>query len=65
MSNERDEEQRSQSGDNEHKTHQVEPTSREATIEATEEPQNGERRQRLRKNNTVCNFYKKKLVDTA
>ena len=59
------EEERSQSDDNEHETHQVEPTSREATIATTEEPQNEERRQRLRKINTVCNFYKKKLVDTA
>ena len=59
------EEERSQSDDNEYETHQVEPTSREATIAATEEPQNEERRQRLRKSNTVCNFYIKKLVDTA
>ena len=54
------EEERSQSDDNEHETHQVEPTSREATIATTEEPQNEERRQRLRKVNTLCNFYKKK-----
>ena len=56
---ERAEEQRSQSNDNEHETHQLDPTSREATIATTEEPQNEERRQRLRKINTVCNFYKK------
>ena len=54
------EEERSQSDDNEHQTNQVEQTSRETTIEATEEPQNEEHRQRLRKINTVCNFYKKK-----
>ena len=36
--NKRAEEERSQSDDNEHKTHQVEPTSREATIATTEEP---------------------------
>ena len=63
--NERAEEERSQSGDNEHETHQVEPTSREAAIATTEEPHNEERRQRLRKINAVCNFYKKRLVDTA
>ena len=54
-------EERLQSDDNEHETHQVEPTSREATIATTEEPQNEERRQQLRKINTVCNFYKKSL----
>ena len=64
-SNERAEEVTSQSDNNEHETHQVEPTSKEATIAITEEPQNEERRQGLRKINTVCNFYKKKLVDTA
>ena len=63
--NECAEEERSQSDDNEHETHLVEPTSREATIAATEEPQNKESRQRLRKINTVCNFYKNKLVDTT
>ena len=63
--NERAEEERSQSDHNEHETHQVEPTSREATIATTEEPQNEERRQQLRKINTVYNFYKKRLVDTA
>ena len=63
--NERAEEQRSQSNDNEHKTHQLDPTSREATIATTEEPQNEQRRQPLRKINTVCNFYKKSLVDMA
>ena len=57
-------EERSKYDDNEHGTHQVEQTSREATIAATEETQNEERRKRLRKINTVCNFYKKKL-DTA
>ena len=61
MSNERAEEQRSQSNE----THQLDPTSREATIAATEEPQDEQRRQILRKINTVCNFYKKSLVDTA
>ena len=65
MTNERAEEERSQIDDNELETHQVEPTSREATIATTGEPQNEERRQRLRKINTVCNFYKKRLVDTA
>ena len=39
-------EERSQSDDNEHETHQVEPTSREATMTTTEEPQNEEHRQR-------------------
>ena len=58
--NERAEEQKSQSDDNEHETHQVEPTSREATIATTEEPQNEEHRQWLRKINTVCNFCQKK-----
>ena len=58
--NERAEEDRSQSDDNEHETHQVEPTCREAAIATTEEPQNEERRQRLRKINAVCNFCKKK-----
>ena len=58
--NERAEEERSQSDDNEHETHQVEPTSREAAIATTEAPQNEERRQWLRKINAVCNFYKKK-----
>ena len=38
MLSERAEEERSQSDDNEHETHQVEPTSREATIATTEEP---------------------------
>ena len=61
---ERVDEERSQSDDNEHETHQVEPTSREATIATTEEPQNEERRQRLRKINTVCNFYQKKGLST-
>ena len=54
--NKRAEEERSQSDDNEHETHQEEPTSREETIATTEEPQNEESRQRLRKINTVCNF---------
>ena len=63
--NERAEEERSQSNDNEHETHQVEPTSREAIIATTEEPQNEERSQRLGKINTVCNFYKKSLLYTA
>ena len=63
--NERAEEERSQSDDNEHETHQVEPSSREAIIATTEEPHNEERRQRLRKINTVCNFYKKRVVDMA
>ena len=65
MSNERAEEQRSQSNENEHETHQLDPTSKEATIAVTEEPQNEQRRQLLRKINTVFNFYKKSLVDTA
>ena len=59
--NERAEEERSQSDDIEHETHQVEPTSREATIATTEEPQNEERWQWLRKINTVCNLKKKGL----
>ena len=63
--NKRAEEERSQSGGNEHETHQVEPTSREETIATTEEPQNEEHRQRLRKINRVRNFYKKWLVNTA
>ena len=57
--NEVSEEERTQSNDNEHETHQVDPTSMEATIATTEEPQNEEQRQRLRKINKVCNFYKK------
>ena len=40
MPNEHAEEERSQSNDNEHETHHADPTSREATIAATEEPQN-------------------------
>ena len=64
-SNERAEEQRSQTNDNEHETHQLDPTSREATIATTEEHQCEKRRQRLRKINTVCNFYKKSIVDTT
>ena len=63
--NERAEEERSQSNDNKHETRQVDPTSREAKIATPEEPQNKERKQRLRKSNTVCNFYKKSLVNTA
>ena len=55
MPNERAEEQRSQSNDNEHETHQLDPTRMEATIATTEEPQNEQRRQRLRKINAVCN----------
>ena len=39
-SNEGAEEERSQSDDNEHETHQVEPTSKEAATATTEEPQN-------------------------
>ena len=62
--NERAKEERSQSDDNQHETHQVEPTSKEAAIATTEEPQNEERRQRLRKINAVCNFYKKKGLST-
>ena len=65
MLNECAEEQRSQSNENEHETHQLDPTSREATIAATEEPQNKQRRQLLRKINTGCNFSKKSLVDKA
>ena len=63
--NERADEERSQSDDNEHETHQVEPTSRETAIATTEEPQNEELRQRLRKINAVCNLKKKRLVDTV
>ena len=63
--NDRGKEERSQSDDNKHETHRVEPTSKEAAIATTEEPQNEERRQWLRKINAVCNFYKKRLVDTA
>ena len=40
MSDERAKEQRSQSNENKDETHQLDPTSREATIAATEEPQN-------------------------
>ena len=40
--------------------HQLDPISREAPIAATEEPQNEQRRQLLRKINTVYNFYQKK-----
>ena len=65
MTNVHTEEERSQSNDNEHETNQVDPTSREATIATTEENQNEERRQRLRKINTFCNFYKKSLIGTA
>ena len=57
MSKERAEEQRSQSNEKDHETHQLDPTSRAATIAATEEPQNEQRRKLLRKINTVCNFY--------
>ena len=39
---ERAEEQRTQSNDNEHETHQIYPASREATIATTEEPQTEE-----------------------
>ena len=63
--NERAEEERSQNNDNEHETHKVDPTSREATTATTEEPLNEELRHRLRIINTICNFYKKSLVDTA
>ena len=65
--NERAEEQRTQSNDNEHETNQLDPTSREATIYSYNynEPHNEERRPRQRKINTVCNFYKENLVDTA
>ena len=58
--NEHAEEQRTQSKDNEHETHQLDTTSREATITTTNESQNEERRPRKRKINTVCNFYDKK-----
>ena len=47
--NKNTEEERSQSNDNEHETHQIDPTSREATIATAEEPQIKERRQHLRK----------------
>ena len=65
ISNKGAEEQRSQSSENEHETHQLDPTSRKATKAATEEPQNEQRRQQLRKVITVCNFYNKSLLDTA
>ena len=39
---ERAEEQRTQSNDNEHETHPIDPTSKEATIATTEEPQTEE-----------------------
>ena len=65
ISTERAEEQNlSQGNENEHETHQLHPTSREATIAATEEPLNEQRRQLLEKINTVCNFYKKKVLST-
>ena len=54
--NEHAEEERSQSDDNKHETHQVEPTSREAATATTEEPQNEECRQRL--------FFTKKGLST-
>ena len=47
--NECAEEERSKSDENEHETYQPDTTSREATIATTEEPQNEERRQQLRK----------------
>ena len=50
ISNERAEEQKSQSSENEHETQQLDPTSREATIAATAEPQNEQRRQLPLKN---------------
>ena len=59
--NKRTEQQRSQSNDNEHETQQLDPTSREATVATTEELQNEERRPRVRKINTVYNFYRKIL----
>ena len=65
MSSKLAEEQKSQSNENGHETHQLDPTSRETTISTTKEPQNEQRRQLLRKINTVFNFYKKSLVDTA
>ena len=64
MPNEHAEEQRSQSNDNEHETHQLDPTSREATIATTEEPKNEQQRQWLRKIKSL-QFFKKSLVDTA
>ena len=45
---------------NNNEIHQLDPTSIEATIATTEEPQKEQRKQLLRKINTVCNFYKKK-----
>ena len=44
MPNKRAEEQSSHSNDNEHETYQLDPTSREAIIATTEEPQNEQRR---------------------
>ena len=46
-------EEKSQSNDNEHETHQVDPTSREETIATIEESHNEERRRCLEKINTV------------
>ena len=62
MSNERAEEQRSQSNENEHETHQLDPTSREATIAATEEPQNKQRRHW--KKSTQFVIFTKKVLST-
>ena len=63
MPNELTEEQRTQNNDDEHETHLQDPTSREATIATTDEPQNEEWRALQRKINIVCNIYKKSLVD--
>ena len=63
--NERAEKQRTQSNDRDHETHQLDPKRREAKIASTYKHQNEERRPRQRKINTVCNFYKKSLVDMA
>ena len=61
MSNKCAEEQRSQSNENEHETHQLYQTSREATIGATVEPQNEQRRQLQEKSTQFVIFTKKIL----
>ena len=60
MSNERAEEQISQSNDNECETHQIDPTSREATIATTEEPQKSNEGSCYEKSTQFVFFCKKK-----
>ena len=61
--NEREEEERSQSNDTEHETHQVDPISMEATIATTEEPQNEEWRMKaMAKKNQHSLQFKKVLT---